>query len=66
MISAGAGGGLSGCCGEDSQHEASLREHSAMEKPPGDNRELQGHQPGGVEQERVQVFSVDGPMKRWL
>lgn len=53
------GGGLSGCCGEDSQHDASPRQHSAMEK-------LQGHQPGGVEQERVQVFSVDGPMKRWL
>ena len=27
---------------------------------------LQGHEPGGVEEERVQVFGVDGPVKRRL
>lgn len=27
---------------------------------------LEGHQPGGVEQEGVQVLSMDGPMERRL
>lgn len=27
---------------------------------------LKGHQPGGVEQEGVQVLCMDGPMERWL
>ncbi|PWA18486.1 hypothetical protein CCH79_00009953 [Gambusia affinis] len=27
---------------------------------------LEGHQPGGVEQEWVQVLGLDGPVKRWL
>lgn len=33
---------------------------------PSAVRTLEGHQPGGVEQERVQVLCMDGPMKRWL
>lgn len=33
---------------------------------PGAAGNLKGHQPGGVEEEGVQVFSVDGAMEWWL
>lgn len=29
-------------------------------------RTLEGHQPGGMEQKRVKILCMDGPMKRWL
>lgn len=34
--------------------------------PPSAGGSLEGHQPGGVEQEGVQVLGVDGPMERGL
>lgn len=51
---------------------ASLRHENAvvldrmMTSLPSAVGTLEGHQPGGVEQERVQVLCMDGPMKRWL
>lgn len=54
---------------QDSQPVASLRHWDAvlldrvMTSLPCAVRSLERHQPGGVEQERVQVLSMDGPME---
>lgn len=61
------GGGLSGqsACGLSEARECCGSGQVATSLPRAVGS-LEGHQPGGVEQKRVQVLSMDGPMERWL
>lgn len=67
--SAGAGSKLGVAVCQDSQPVASLRHGKAVvlnrvtASLPVLWGGLEGHQPGGVEQEGVQVLSMDGPME---
>lgn len=67
--SAGAGSELGVTVCADSRPVASLRHGNAVvlnrvaASLPSAVGSLEGHQPGGVEQEGVQVLSMDGPME---
>lgn len=70
--SAGPGSELGVSVRQDCQPVASLRHKNAvvldkvMASLPSAVWSLKRHQPGGVEQEGVQVLCMDGPMERWL
>lgn len=69
QISAGARSELGIAVHQDSQPVSSLRHENAVvldrvvASLPCGVRSLEGHQPGGMQQERVQVLCMDGSME---